>query len=220
MLKKFGRSLILMGLLTSLFAIMASAATASTWHTNKGVGGYSGAFTGTSGAGTLTGPTAALSCTGSTATGTIGGPTFSGATWSGAATGTVAYTGCTVGGQAATVSCSITLNATSYSGPTSSPALSGVTSGNLAAACTVVRLGVQVCTITGTAVPGSFTNASTAGGLDSRLTIPAVTRAGGQLVTANGSGGACPVGVGTAALTANTYTSTNTTQPIVWFTNP
>lgn len=218
MLKKFGRTMILMGLLTSLFAIMASAATASTWHSNKGVSGYSGTFTATAGAGTLTGPTAALSCTGSTAIGTLAAASQAGNTWPGAATGTVSYTGCTVGGQAATVSCSITLNATSTTG-TASPALSAVTSGNLNASCTVVRLGVTVCNITGTAVPGSYTNPSRVGGTDSHLDIPAVARADRVLATSNGTA-SCPVGVGDAALTGLVYTSINPVQPIIWLTNP
>jgi hypothetical protein len=205
----------------ALSAMGASVASATTWHTNKGVIGYTGTFTGTSGAFTLTGPTAALRCTSSTYAGTEGGPSFSGTTWSGAFTGRLTASGCTVGGQSVTITCDVVMTVTNYSGPTASPALSGVSTGTADFECSVVRLGVQVCGISAGAVPFSYTNPSTAGGLDGKFSVPAVT-AGGVIVISNGSGGSCPVGVGAAALTALTegLGSSTVVQPIMWRTNP
>lgn len=226
MFTRISRAATVLGLLAALTAVLASSASATTWHTNRGTSGYTGAFTATTGAGTLTGATAALSCTGGTATGQLGATTFGGDTWPLAAWGTVTFTGCTIGGQAASVSCDYNLRANSYSGPTSYPALSGVTTGTIAltgpstrpAGCSVVRLGVEICRIIGSTVPASYTNPAMSPGAGT-LAIPAVTRGSGQLDAENGSGGTCPVGVGAAALTALSF-NVPATAPVIWATNP
>lgn len=206
----------------SLSAALASTSSATTWHSNKGVSGYSGTFTATSGAFTLTGPTAALSCTGSTLSGTLTAASFSGTPWTNAMTGTLTASGCTVGGQTIVISCSFAMTAQSYAGPVPYPALSGVTSGVANVNCSVFKLGQEVCRITMTNMPASYTNPSTVGGNDGKLTFPAVPRSSGVITIANGSQGVCPVGVGAAALTAITegLTGSAVFVPIMYPTNP
>jgi hypothetical protein len=203
-------------------AMAASAASATTWHTNKGVAGYSGAFTATSGPLTLSGPTAAMSCTSSTYVGAEGGPSSAGNTWSGVVTGRINVNGCSIGGgQTLTMTCDVTMTVTNYSGPTASPALGGVSTGTEGIACSLVRLGVESCRIRGVAVPFSYTNPTTVGGADGKFAVPAVTRASGVLTISNGTGGSCWVGAGSAGLTAVTESvSSPVPQPIMWQTNP
>jgi hypothetical protein len=203
----------------ALSAMGASAASATTWHTNKGVGGYSGAFTAAAGAFTLTGDWGVGTCTGSTYAGAEGGPSFVGNPWSGAFTGRITGTGCVFGGPAR-LTCDVTMTGASYSGPAASPALSAVSIGTAGVGCSVVRLGFEVCRITGTAVPFTYTNPSTAGGADGRFMIPAFARTSGVLTIADGTGGMCSLGTGTAALTAIAYFMTSVPQPIMWRTNP
>jgi hypothetical protein len=107
-----------------------------------------------------------------------------------------------------------------YSGPASSPALSGVSSGGESLSCVVLRIGVEVCRITGSTVPFIYTNPSTAGGANGRFTFPALSMASGVITTSNGAGGRCPMGAGSAALTAITDPLSSTPQPILWQTNP
>jgi hypothetical protein len=230
MFTRISRAATVLGLLAALTAVLASSASASTWHSNVGTGSpaYSGAFTATSGPGTLTGPTAALSCASATATGTIGAASFGANAWPDAAFGTVTFNTCLIGGQSVSVSCAFTLKANSTTG-TASPALSAVTTGTIAltgpatlpGGCSVVRLGVEICKVVGSTVPATYTNPSTVGGTDGRLGIAAVAASSGNLATRNGSGGACSVGVGPAALTALTFTtSAPAPVPIIWITNP
>jgi hypothetical protein len=207
MINKFSKAAVLVASLMSLFAVMASAAGAATWDTNKGSGtpAWNGAFTATAGPGTLTGPNAGLSCTSATATGTVAAASFAGSTWNNAVSGNIAFTSCKIGGTTYGVACTYGLNATSWS--------SGVTSGaaDLVAAsshgCTVKLATTTVCNINGS-IPATYTNSSGV------LNVPA---ASSGLTTTNGSV-SCPVGAGSASLTALPFTVTSTPKPSLTFT--
>jgi hypothetical protein len=214
----------LLGMVAALVVSVASTAYATTWHTNKGVGGYSGAINASAGAVTLTGPVASIACTSLSSQGALGGPSVAGSTLT-AETGSLFMSGCNVGAQNWRITCNYVFTANSYAGPVTSPALSGVASGTLtftgpaARGCSIVRLGVEVCEMGGS-LPVSYTNPSTLHGTDARFAVPAVTPASGLLQLYKGSGGTCTFGVGASGLTSLTFTSTDSTQPIIWQTNP
>lgn len=214
-------------------AIASSSVPAATWHTNKGTSGpaYSGAFTATASTLAITGANGGqLICSAATIGGTFGGPAFVATQWPAAAWGTVTGSGCTVPGtppQPVNVTCSFVLTAASYSGTASSPALSGVTTGTIAltgpaagpAGCSVVRRSIEICKIIGAAIPATYTNPSTVGGADGRLTVQMVDSASGQLDIENGS--SCPLGAGPATLSWLSFvTAAPAPVPISWFTVP
>jgi hypothetical protein len=192
-------------------------ASASTWHSNVGMGGYSGAFTATAGPVTFTGSTAALSCTSATEAATVTGSSYAGNPWTGAITGSGTFNGCTVGGQAAQKVCTHTFDFSTWGAI--SYALSGgaLSSGTLHLRCSVRRLGVEVCVITGN-VPVRYYNPTSTTPLsaDGYFSVPAVSKASGLLQAANGSGGNCPIGTGSVGMSAVTFSETSTPQPVFW----
>jgi hypothetical protein len=181
-MSKFSRVVVLVVGLMSVFAAMAGAASASTWHNTGDT-----AFTATTGPGTLTANGTTLICTGATATGTApasaAGPTYP-------VSGTVNYTGCRLGILSVSVSCTYTLTGASLSG--------SVTTGSISVNCTVTG----GCTVTGTIAGATYTNAAT--GVRGRLAYPASN----SLVV---GGAGCILGSGSASLTAATYTVTSGT---------
>jgi hypothetical protein len=202
MLNKIGRALVLVAALTSLLAVMASAAgAANTWTTNKSIG--TGTFTATAGSATLIGPTTGLVCVGGTATSTVAAADFTGATWNTAVSGTITLDGCKSGQTAYGVHCAYGLNLTGFSSP--------VTTSDLELHCNINLNTSTRCTLEGV-IPASYNNTT------SVLNIPAVPSGGGLTMT-NGSGGGCFFGTGTGVTLTNLpFTVTSAYKPTFTFT--
>jgi hypothetical protein len=205
-MSKFSRLIVLVVGLMSVFAAMAGAAGASTWHNTGG-----NAFTASGGAGTLsvTGR-ATLVCTGSTATGTAG-TSSAGPTWTGAITGgVVTFSGCVLGGVPTTVRCNYSLNATTYTPGTDTVSGDAViptgATGTVPNGCDVRQGGVTICGIDGVITGGTYANATGV------LTIPANSQL--TLRDNTSRAGSCPFGAGSrGTLTSLRFTVTSTPRP-------
>ncbi|HEV7492353.1 hypothetical protein [Baekduia sp.] len=216
------------GLLIAVMAfcgLAASSAGAVEWHTN-GPLAFSSTNAGASRliihpAGTV------VSCSTSSGSGTLNGPTSTLVPWLSAATVTPAFSGCTVSGAAGyVVACSSAeLRANSYSGGTTiGTAGGGTTSGSVTGVDCRLSLGTTTCsTITGS-VPAQYINPNPIGTGAGKLTISAT----GQTlnVTKIGSGcAAVPNGTGTfgstgpgSSVTDLTYTVDGSNAPYIYQT--
>lgn len=184
------RLAVLVAGLMSLLAVTASTAGAVTWHNSGDT-----AFTGTSGAVTLSATGASLACpSGGTTTGTIGTGPFTGFVWTNAVSGTTSATGCTLGVSNYSFGCAYTVSPTSQVLP--------VTTASATLTCSWYFASSEICHIAGT-ISASYANPS--GSTKGRLTF----LTGGNLILTNGSAGTCPLGNGDRAdLTTITYAIT------------
>jgi hypothetical protein len=144
-MSKFSRIVVLVTALASLFAVMSSTAGAVTFTNTGGT-----SFHAVGGAGTLTatrhpGVGSNLTCTASTATGTVAMDFTS-------VTGDVTFTGCTLTANPAHVACHFTLTPVLWTNATQA-----VTSGSAAVTCTASVGGVPLCHIEGS-TPGDYFN--------------------------------------------------------------
>jgi hypothetical protein len=145
-MSKFSRIVVLVTALASLFAVMSSTAGATTFRNTGGTTIHA-----TGGAGTLTatrhpGTGSNLTCTSSTATGSIPLGVFT------SVTGDVTFGGCLLTGNPAAVSCHFTLTPTTWTNATQA-----VTSGTAGVTCSASVGGVPLCHIEGT-TPGDYFN--------------------------------------------------------------
>jgi hypothetical protein len=168
-----------------------------------------------------------VACSGSSGSGTLNGPTSTAFPWTNAATVTPAFSGCTVSGAAGyAVSCSSAeLRASTYAGGTTiGTAGGGVTTGSVTNVDCRLSLGATSCsTITGT-VPAHYTNPSPIATGSGKLTITAT----GQALTVTKIGAGClavPDGSGTfgspgaGSTVANlTYTVDGANAPYIYRT--
>ena len=204
------------GVLVAVMAfcgLLASSAGAAEWHTN-GTLAFSSTNAGASRlvihpSGTL------VACSGSSGSGTLNGPTSTAFPWTNAATVTPAFSGCTVSGAAgySVLWGSGELRASSYVGGTTlATAGGGVTTGSVTNVDCRLSIGATTCsTITGS-VPAHYINPATT--TDSgTLTI---TPAGQQLeVTKIGTGcAAVPNGTGTFGKPGAGSTVDDLTYPV------
>jgi hypothetical protein len=205
--------------------LMASSAGAVEWHTN-GPKAFSSTPAGASRlvihpSGTL------VACSGSSGSGTLNGPTSTAIPWTNAATVTPAFTGCTVSGAAGyAVLCGTgELRASTYAGGTTiGTAGGGVTTGSVTNVDCRLSIGATTCsTITGS-VPAHYINPNPIGTGSGRLTITTTGQA--LSVTKIGSGcAAVPDGTGTfgspgagSTVTDLTYTVDGANAPYIYQT--
>jgi hypothetical protein len=231
MFKKLFKTSTVMALVISAMAMVASAAGASTWHSNLGglYGGtaYNGQFTASSGAASsLTVGTAVLSCRTAAATGTLqsgSGTTTSGTTYAsgtGLARGTVTFASCTSGGTTYGVSGTYSLNATSAPTSANYAAAAGTAvAGTLGSLSINVSLVGRTCeTVTGS-LGGTYNNPRTLTGTPPTGTS---TSTDATLVVGSGSltvaaSGTCALPSGTGSYTGQSFSLTSASpQPVVW----
>jgi hypothetical protein len=205
--------------------LLASSAGAAEWHTN-GVKAFSSTPAGASRlvihpSGTL------VACSGSSGSGTLNGPTSTAFPWTNAATVTPAFSGCTVSGAAGyAVSCSSAeLRASTYVGGTTiGTAGGGVTTGSVTNVDCRLSIGATSCsTITGS-VPAHYINPNPIATGSGRLTITST----GQTLTVTKIGAGCaavPDGSGTfgspgagSTVADLTYTVDGANAPFIYRT--
>jgi hypothetical protein len=197
-MSRIARFAVLVAALTSLFAVMSSAAGAVTW-TNTGNTTVHATGIG----GTLHGPGGPVACTGATATGTA--PAGGGSTYS--VTGNVTFQPCLLAGQNTFVSCSYTLTATSHTGGV----FGGTTNGDLDVTCDakLTAGSVGLCHISGVTTE-HYVNPPGAGGTGTFTLLPS-----NALVLSNFGTTSCPIGTGTITLTHQALTTTVGATPII-----
>jgi hypothetical protein len=197
-MSKIARLAVLVTALASLFAVLASTASAVTWHNSGDTH-----FVATGGAGTLSSTGTSLGCTGADVTGTVTGNALGGMQQIGATLSvdaTAVFTGCAFSGTTLGVECGLTF--TGVVQPTSS-----VTTGFTDLTCGWYLGGAKVCHVEGT-IHSEYTNPSgtTPGKLTLTTSSPTVT---------NGSSGSCFFGNGDVAhLTHLAFNVVDTVQPL------
>jgi hypothetical protein len=173
-----------------LTGLLASSAGAQTWFTNgdraiaSTAGGALRLVVHSGGSQTL------LSCSGSSISGTLNGPSSPFTPWVNAATVTPAFSGCTLAGSAgySFVCSTALLRAVSYTGgDTLATAAGGDTSGTLTSVDCRYGFGATNClTVTGT-IPAHFVNATPLATGSAKLTLAST----GQSLTAHKIGSGC-----------------------------
>jgi hypothetical protein len=168
---KYSKVGVLMAVL-AVCGVMASSASAAEWHTN-GTKAFSSTPAGASRL--VVHPSGnIIACTGSSGTGTINGPTSTAFPWNNAATVQPVFTGCSVSGAAGyAIACGTSeLRASGYVGGTTiGTAGGGVTTGTITGIDCTLSIGATKCaTITGT-VPAHYINPNPIASGAGRLTI-------------------------------------------------
>jgi hypothetical protein len=174
-------------LVVGIMAAFAAMAGTASATTWHNTGGT--AVTATGIGGTLTANGISLTCTSANATATApassAGPNY-------VVTGRATFNGCRLAGVSVTATCNFTATATSWTTP-------GTTSGQIAVSCTVTG----GCTITGTVSNSSYVN-GTPGVAD----VPASN-------TLRMGGAGCIHGSGAVSLTAQRFTTTSASPPLL-----
>lgn len=180
-MSKIARLAVLITALLSSLAVMASTASAVTWH-NSGNTSY----TATIGSGTLSASGGSFICSNGVMTATVASGPFVGLVWA-AETGTATFTGGACGSNL-TIDCAFTVTASAWTDLTTD-----VTHAVVDTTCGAYASGTKVCHIGGT-INSSSTNptAPSAAG-----TVTSQT--GGGLVATNAATGTCPLGNGVPA---------------------
>jgi hypothetical protein len=191
-MSKFMRIAVLAMSLVSLFAILASTASAATWQNTGDT-----SFTATAGPSTLTVGSNALTCGSSTATGNAPMSVPDTVTPDVVATGTIVFNSCSILVSLAW-HCVYALTANSYAAPT--------VSGDADVTCSLSQVGRAICHLEGRMAANYTSNAG-----DGTLSLPTSRTLRVTDVTA----GSCSrLGTGTAHLSPLTFT-THRTGPMI-----
>ncbi|WP_445149599.1 hypothetical protein [Baekduia sp. Peel2402] len=191
------RIVVLVSVLTSLFAVMSSTTGAVTW-TNTG----STVIHATGPGGILNIGANALSCTGTTASATAAANSV-GSIYS--VPGTVTFSPCTLAGQSMYIHCAFTLTGSSFTSP--------ITTGAADVTCDLrlVTGNTKVCHIEGSTLD-HYINPTAATNTPGKVTLTTSS----SLTTTHSSGTSCLLGTGPSHLSEQTITVTSVAgSPII-----